>query len=431
MLKEIFERVNHYIEETPVVRMLKKPLNLHESYTYKAITLPLVIATQVKFPLHTKLFENILIFIALIIVLLTPFLPNVILFVLILLAFVFFALALMDRGNFKAVFSDFDILLFLFTWITISVASAGKSIIQMLYIWFIFGSFLMIYTLINSTINTNDRLLLIKSAYCYSGGAVALYQLLENVVPFNTTILGQYYIFSIPICVEMFFLTKSVWKRVIFGSIVVLMLFSVTIVWSSGSWAWAAFILAFFLVMKDWRLLLAGGIGLLFVPVFRTGITGLLSEIGKTSSQMTIPFWKAIKEILIYYWNYSLNESLASAAISLGCFLLVFILLLKETFSTLRQGKTAMVCAILAAVGAGVTGLLYSDISTNLWLNYRSLLVFWVFISIYAAGAKVEAVKDKEKVMIIDSKINANFKFIDAVPLLLGLFLLFAALKGE
>ncbi|MDP4133960.1 MAG: hypothetical protein Q8882_08110, partial [Bacillota bacterium] len=385
---------------------------------------------------ESKGFADISVFLLYTIVVLSPFVPGYVSFAIIMLMFLAFMAG--DRsGKIKAHrFTDFDILLCMFCFIILSVASVGRNIFGVISVWLVFGSFTTLYFVTVHLISTRARLYKLKFAFCLSGATIAVFQLAQHILPFEMRILGQIYVLSVPMAVELFMQTKSIRDRCILVPTASLMLYALTVTWSGGTWVWATFILAFFIVMRDWRLLLIGGLGLLFVPFIMPAEiidfhalekTGLLEYLFRPSAGYRISAYNAISRLLEYYKDYSMTGRWHSSVIVFFCVAVVFILMIREILATVKRGQLGMMCAILAAVGSGVTGFLYSDIVSGIWNNYKTLFVFWVFTSLYSAQARLDEGNPENRPEPI-GKIAGRFCFIDTIPMLLAFALLLSAI---
>lgn len=114
-----------------------------------------------------------------------------------------------------------------------------------------------------------------------------------------------------------------------------------------------------------------------------------------------------------------------SSVIIFACIVILLMLILRELAFGMKSGQMGMVLALLSAVGFGVTGILYSDITSGMWDNYKALFVFWIYTSIYAADSRLGK---KSTDGGAERELKRRFCFIDTIPLLLCIAYISAAL---
>lgn len=431
MLKLFFEKAKKRLDEKPLTssinelnRRVRKTLRLKESYTCMLLR---VLSSVPALPLpgeSTQLFQLVWIALCLIIAL-AVFLPGYLLFAVIIVMYLLFVSARKKAGDMHS-FSDLDILLVMFCFVVLSVASVGKDIQSVCSIWLMFGSFIALYFVTVNTATSKERLFELKYLFCMAGTLMALIQLGQHIFSFEMRVLGQIYVLSVPMAFELFFETENKRLRVFLAASALAMFIALTVCWSGGSWVWATCILAFFVVIRDWRLLLVGGIGLLFVPFFLPGEiidfhklaqNGIVSYLFEPSAEYRITAYRAFTGILEYYRDYPSIGKWHASIVIVGCIAVLLLLLLREIFFSVKSGQMGMMCALLSAVGFGVTGFLYSDMLVGIWSHYKALLIFWVYTSLYSAGARLA---DADSTALKPEG-RARFCFIDTVPVFLFL----------
>lgn len=415
-----FERLNGKIEET---------LHINESYTEKVLRF-ICFMPSISLGLDEAKLKKALVFMLFIATAIFTAVPGYILFAFVVLMYLLFVSQYKGNED-KCVFTSFDVLLTLFCFVVLSVAAVGKKLPDIAAIFLVYSSFIALYFIIVNTADNPKILFILKFIFCMVGAAMALVQLSENILSYEMKVLGQIYVLSAPMDFELFFMTKNKKLKVLLVGAAALTLIALTVCWSGGSWVWATFILAFFIVIKDWRLLLAGGIGLLFIPFIMPGEiidfhnlseTGIMNYLFAPSADYRISAFGALKGILDYYRDYPSGGKWLASLIIFICVIILLLLILREVFFDMKSGQMGMVCALLSAVGFGVTGFLFSDISPGIWQHYKTLLVFWIYTSLYAADSRMskrtEPAREKNK---------ARFCFIDTIPLLLVVAYLIAA----
>ncbi len=438
MLKPLLEKVKKQVEEkrltasmNKINRKVRETLHLKESYTCMILRM---ISSLPALPLPgeaEQLFRFVWIALCLVIAL-AVFLPGYALFTAIIIMYLFFVSAGRKNGHFYS-FSDIDILLMMFCFVVLSVASVGKDVTNVLSIWAVYGSFIALYFVTVNTANSKARLFHVKFLFCMAGTLMALIQLGQQILSFEIRVLGQIYVLSVPMAFELFFDTKDKRLRILLGASALAMFIALTVCWSGGSWVWATCILAFFVVIRDWRLLLLGGIGLLFVPFLLPGEiidfhklaeNGIVNYLFAPSAEYRITAYRAFTGILEYYRDYPSTGKWHASVVIVVCIALLLLLLLREIFFSVKSGQMGMMCALLSAVGFGVTGFLYSDITIGIWAHYKALLIFWIYTSIYSAGARLDDLERDETF----SEEKQRFCFIDTIPIFLLLAYILAVI---
>lgn len=406
-------------------------LHINESYTAKALKL-LYFMPALNPGIGERTLKKLLLLMLYLTMALFTVIPSFLLFAFVLIMYFLFIARYTWSVN-KCAFSSFDVLLIMFCFVVLSVASVGRDIGDVLSIYLVYGSFIVLYFVIVNTADSAQELYRLKFIFCMVGALMAAVQLTENILSYEMKVLGQIYVLSAPMDFELFFMTKNKKIKAVLLIAAALTLIALTVCWSGGSWVWATFILAFFIVIKDWRLLLVGGIGLLFVPFILPGEiidfhklaqTGIMDYLFAPSADYRISAYGALTGILDYYRDYPSTGKWHASLIIFVCIIILLLLILREIFSGLKSGQLGMVLAVLSAVGFGVTGFLYSDITTGILSQYKTLFVFWLYTSLYAADARLNKT-ERENLSVT---VQTRFCFIDTIPLLICLAYLLAAI---
>lgn len=424
---KISARIRH-LEDRLKNSPLGKRLCLDESYTSQIIRLIYKKGlNRIEKRRATKITVKILYFITA----LSPFMSPYVSFILIAAAYFIY---LLGNVGICDEFSDFDVLLVVFSCVIISVASVGRPTIDIALTVLVYGSFITLYFVTVSAVRGERELIIIKLLYSVSGAIIAAIQIVQNVLSFEIRVLGQLYVLCVPMAIELFFEVESKRMKAFLALISFMMLAALTICWSGGTWVWATFILAYFIAIKNWKLLLLGGIGVLFIPVILPGeiiniaeITeeGLLDYFLNPSKGYRISSFRAVGVLLRFYKNYEIAGKWYASLIMFSCLLIVVTLLIREILLNMRKARAGMVCAVMAAVGCGVTGFIYSGIGADLFENYPALLIFWVYTSIYSADAHIKMREEKGK---ITGSEKVRFCFIDYLPPMLAAAFLLAVI---
>lgn len=405
-----FARINTRIEKT---------LHIDESYTAHALQ-RLCFMPDIAHGLDAKKISRFLIPLLYLTMSLFTVIPGFVLFLLVAAIYLLFV-AEHTRSYKKCTVTAFDVLLAMFCLAILTAASFGKGFLDVATIFLSYGSFMMLYFVIVNTALTDEILFKLKLIFCMVGAAMALIQLAENILSYEMKVLGQIYVLSASMAFELFFITKNKRLKLLLMASAAVMLIALTVCWSGGSWVWATFILAFFIVIKDWRFLLVGGVGLLFVPFILPGEiidfhtlkgTGIINYLFAPSAEYRISAYEALKGIFNYYTDYQSWGKAYASMIIVACIAVLLVLLLREIFFGFKTGQTGMVLAVLSAVGFGVTGFLYSDITIGVWEHYRTLFVFWIYTSVYAAEARKNKACPENEIQ----HERARFCFIDVLP---------------
>lgn len=436
LISDFFDRIGESIN--PLLQKLYrldgkvgKTLHINESYTAKALKL-LYFMPGFNPGISAHTLKNLLMLMLYLTMTLFTVIPGYILFAFVIIMYFLF-IAKYTWSVEKCAFSSFDVLLVMFCFVVLSVASVGKDMGDVISIYLVYGSFIILYFVIVNTADSEKELYKLKFIFCMVGALMAAFQLTENILSYEMKVLGQIYVLSAPMDFELFFMTKNKKIKALLMLASALTLIALTVCWSGGSWVWATFILAFFIVIKDWRMLLVGGIGLLFIPFILPGEiidfhkiakTGIMEYLFAPSADYRISAYGALTGILDYYRDYPSTGKWHASLIIFVCIIILLLLILREIFFGLKSGQLGMVLAVLSAVGFGVTGFLYSDITTGIWSHYKTLFVFWLYTSLYAADARLN--KNGRGELSVSSP--ARFCFIDTIPLLICLAYLLAAI---
>ncbi len=409
-----------------------KKLHIEESYTASIIK-KLLFMPDINPGIAPQRIKEALLLMISIVTAVFALIPGGVLFALVIIMYFLFV-AEYTWSYKKCKVSSFDVLLTLFCAATLFAASMGKSIWDALEACAVYGSFMLLYFVIVNTADSREMLFRLKLIFCVVGSVMAVIQLTQSILSYEMKVLGQIYVLAAPMDFELFFMTKNRRLKCLLVAMAFLKLIALTVCWSGGSWVWATFVLAFFIVIKDWRLLLIGGVGLLFIPFImpyeiidfhKLMSAGISEYLFAPSADYRVSAYGALKAIFEYYRAYPSLGRWHSSVIVFACIVILLMLILRELAFGMKGGQMGMVLALLSAVGFGVTGILYSDITSGMWDNYKALFVFWIYTSIYAADSRIGKKSTEEG---DEQEPKRRFCFIDTIPLLLCIAYISAAL---
>lgn len=305
--------------------------------------------------------------------------------------------------------------------------------------------FAMPYVIIVNTIRTREQWYNILVVFAMSALVVSLYGVYQNFAVGSTAsswvdsemfgeigtrvystlenpnVLGQYFIFTIPVVFAMLCKSKGTQNKLTYFLVLCVMAACLVFTWSRGAWVGVMLALVIFVLLCDRRWTVLCVVGVLLLPlVLPQSILSRITSIGNlkdSSTSYRVSVWIASARMAIDYWlggiglgteifervyhQYALNGAgfalhshnfylqliVESGIVGLINFLLIIVCAYKQIF--LIKEKNSLLRAVTLAMAGAFAGYLFQGMAENLWYNYRMLLFFWLYLGILQSGANL------------------------------------------
>lgn len=241
----------------------------------------------------------------------------------------------------------------------------------------------------------------------------------------NPNILAQYLEFIIPLCLGLFWSSKSIIKKIAFLGLASIMILCLVLTGSRGGWIAFALSIAVFGILRDRRILvlaaIAGLISIPFLPSTVLDRIATIGSLGESSNLYRTFIWSSTLNMIKDFWYSGVGvgvkafEAIYNAhyikqgvhafhshnlylqtMVEMG--ILGFLSFLAVVFSTFRQGiqtiinlKDELSKTIVAALLGGMSGFLLHGISENSFYNFKIVFMFWFIASLVISSREILA----------------------------------------
>lgn len=370
---------------------------------------------------------------------LLPFIPTIATIALVLLIIASFIFKVITQ-NIKIKYSPLSFWLLLFAGILLFYSITSVTPISSLKVALTEISYIALFFVVINTINNKKLMYLLLVTIVASGALEALYGIYQyrigvptmdenwtdtSLFPDLTTrvfgtldnpnIMAQYFEFLIPLCLGLFWYSKTYIKKAIFLGAGGLMLLCLMLTYSRGGWLALAISVMIFGILKDRRILVWSGIfGILSVYFLPDVIIDRISSIGNLSESSNLyrtliwgstiglihDFWysgvglgtDAFSKLYVLYMkpevsaihahNLYLQMFAEIGIIGLLSFFAVLIATFKQGLIALVHSKDEFSKVITASLLGGLAGFLSHGISEYSFYNFKIVFLFWFIISL-------------------------------------------------
>lgn len=377
------------------------------------------------------------------VVALTPFLPTMLVLLMVLASMASLFLKATIDENFKLRYFKTNTWLLAYIFVIAFCALTSVSREESLKIGMLTIAFTLFYFVWINTVTTKKQMKFYVSVFVVAGTLSALYGLYQyffgdiysqewldgNMFEeikmrvystfSNPNVFGEYLLLVIPFSIMLFFNSKGLLKKFFWlGNVGVLML-ALVLTFSRGCWLGIIFSLFVLAILIDKRLIWLGVLGLIAAPfVLPESILSRFASIGNMADSSTsyrVYIWIGTIAMLkdyflsgvglgtssfnLVYPLYAYNDIVAPHSHSLYLQLLVeygfvgFIVFAgiiynfyKETIISYIKEKNWIIAASIAAI----TGFLIQSATDYTFYNYRVILVFWTVLAFGISMTKRE-----------------------------------------
>ena len=383
-----------------------------------------------------------------------PFLPTLLLVAMVLYTFVCYLLKLWrGKRTFRMNLLDASVGVFLIFMAAGGIFSVGGS--GSIYPALVYICFMLSYFLFVNLIRSDAWIKRCIIAAAISCALVALYGVYQNffgaadttwqdtdmftdirgrvVSTFeNPNVLGEYLIMVIPFIVAIMISAEKKWAK--FGYFMMLCSCCACLVftWSRGAWLGIILAMLIFLLVysrKTLVLCLCGLFALPFAPlVLPSSIMNRITSIGDVTDSSTsyrVNIWKASVKLLHDYaftgigvgnaafkkiypkyslpgvesaphaHNLFLQTGIETGIPGLIVLLLIFFILAQSCITFFMKSDAGRAHKLtVAALFAGIIGVMLQGMTDYIWYNYRVYLMFWCMVGLCAAVQRVANEKD-------------------------------------
>lgn len=263
-----------------------------------------------------------------------------------------------------------------------------------LQVWVQYFIFTMFYFVIINTIRTKKQFFDLLTVVALSFACVCAYQIIQYVVSLNvgfndigkifsfgnTGIMGEYVLFTLPICVGLMLIKSRSISRIFYGFISLITVLALILIGSKGCWTAIAVSMAIFITFVAGKL---WGLLLVILPIMA------LTMPQSFFTQM-YSFYSQNAALLPHSQSFFLQIPVESGAVGVGIFLLiVFIFIKRLVYGYQAEGKGGKMSIALTAVGASVTGFLINGLLDNSADSHGILMLLWAIIAVGLCGVYI------------------------------------------
>ncbi|SCG83909.1 O-antigen polymerase [Proteiniborus sp. DW1] len=230
----------------------------------------------------------------------------------------------------------------------------------------------------------------------------------------NPNLLAEYLIMIFPISLGLFLYNRDFIRKMIFAFTSIIILITIGLTYSRGSWLGMAFGIVLFLMLINWKALLGliplGIAGLFVLPASILQRIQTIGSLQDSSNLYRFNLWIKSMDIIKDFWlsgigigyipfqqvshlyitnmaPYHTHNTYLQIAIEMGIpGLLVFIALILISFKTavgvvLNSGQKYYRLFVAAYI-ASISGILVHGLAEHIFFNPKIILVFWLIFGI-------------------------------------------------
>ncbi|MDY5627514.1 MAG: O-antigen ligase family protein [Clostridia bacterium] len=368
-----------------------------------------------------------------------PFIPTMAVVALLLLTFVSFVLKLAYDENFTFTKTNLDVFIALFALVMLISSITSFARASSIKIFMVYAVFMMGYFVVTNTVTSKKSLYFILSIMTISALGVALYGVYQYVFGFaegttwidtemftdietrvvstfeNPNVLGEYLLLMIPVVCAFVWSAPKIGNRFInFVPLAVLGLCMI-FTYSRGNWLGLIAAAIIFVSFYDRKFIWFGIILAILSPLFmpHSIVNRFLSigDVSDTSTSYRVYIWFGTIKMLKDYWfcgigpgteafnmiypryayasivaphshNLYLQIIAENGILGILVFLIMIIVLFKDTISAVTGAKKGYAKAVCAALMAGMAGYLVQGAFDNVWYNNRIVMMFFMFLAL-------------------------------------------------
>ncbi len=374
-----------------------------------------------------------------------PILPTMVNAGLAVLTFISFCIKLWKDKTTVYIFTPFNMIIVAFLAVSIISSIAGYAPASSLQIVMLYIAFALVYMLIVNTVTTRRTWNMLVKSMVICGILLAVYGLLQNFILTSTTqswvdknmfeniktrvyatldnpnVLGQYFIFTIPLTFAVLWKTKDEKSFLFYAFACLLMVACLLYTWSRSAWVGVVLALGLFLVVKDRRWLIVCLIGLFLLPfVLPESILTRLTSLGNTNDSSTayrISIWTSSIEMAKDYFvggigigtdayasvypKYALSGARTAFhahnfylqwIVETGIFgLTIFFAFILRAYRQIAKigEKNTLIKNFSIALAGILIGYLFQAVAEHMWYNFKMVLMFFVYLGILQSGVNI------------------------------------------
>lgn len=226
----------------------------------------------------------------------------------------------------------------------------------------------------------------------------------------NPNLLAEYLIMIFPVSLGLIFYNKDFIKKIVFAIASFIILITIGLTYSRGSWIGLAFSIVVFFLLINWKLLLGliplGIAGLFVMPASIIQRIQTIGSLQDSSNFYRYSLWTKAIEIVKDFWfsgigigyipfqnisylyitnmaPYHTHNTYLQIAIEMGLLgLLVFFILifrtLKSSIRVVLNSKEKYYSIFVSAYIASISGVLIHGIAEHIFFNPKIILTFWL-----------------------------------------------------
>lgn len=442
--------INKIFSESALVKAFMRENNNEEIYDntffqkllLKFISFLQKIAYKIKLD---KIFENSIfakpIIWLSIMVFCAPFLPTMLVLVMLMCTALSLVLKISITKDFKLKYFRTNIWILVFVLVVAISAMTSISLEESRNIALLMGAFILSYFVVINTIENKKQFKFILYVFIIATVITAIYGLyqykfgdlysqawldkdmFEDIKMRvystfeNPNVYGEYLILAIPIIISLMWEEKGIIKKLILLAALGITMLAMVLTFSRGCWLGIMFAVALLAIMIDRRFIILGVLALIVMPFIlpETIMNRFMSigNMGDSSTSYRVYIWFGTIAMLKDYWFSGIGMGITSfntvypiysynnvttphshnlylqivveyGIIGLIVFLGMMYNFYKETIINIFKKKNIITMGLVS----GVSGFMLESLFDHTWYNYRVVLIFWIVIAFGVLSTK-------------------------------------------
>lgn len=449
--------INKLFSESVLIKLFLKETDNKEIYNdtifqkllLKFISFLQKIAHKVKLD---KIFENSIfakpIIWLSITVFFAPFLPTMLVLVLLICTALSLVLKIMITKDFKLKYFRTDAWILIFMLVVAICAMTSISLQESRNIALLICAFILAYFVVINTIEDKKQFKFILYVFIVAAVLTAIYGLYQykfgdlysqawvdsNMFEDikmrvystfeNPNVYGEYLILVIPIIISLMWEEKGFMKKLLLLIALGITMLAMVLTYSRGCWLGIIFAIALLAIMIDKRFILLGIVALFMMPFVLpdTILNRFLSigNMGDSSTSYRVYIWMGTIAMLKDYWfsgiglgttsfntiypiysynnvttphshNLFLQITVEYGIVGLIIFAFIMFNYYKELIISTLKKKNIMTLGFIAAM----SGFMIESLFDYTWYNYRVILIFWIIVALSMLSTKYTIKEEK------------------------------------
>lgn len=449
--------INKLFSESVLIKLFLKETDNKEIYNdtiFQKLLLKFIsflqrIAHKVKLD---KIFENSIfakpIIWLSITVFFAPFLPTMLVLVLLICTALSLVLKIMITKDFKLKYFRTDAWILIFMLVVAICAMTSISLQESRNIALLICAFILAYFVAINTIEDKKQFKFILYVFIVAAVLTAIYGLYQykfgdlysqawvdsNMFEDikmrvystfeNPNVYGEYLILVIPIIISLMWEEKGFMKKMLLLIALGITMLAMVLTYSRGCWLGIIFAIALLAIMIDKRFILLGIVALFMMPFVLpdTILNRFLSigNMGDSSTSYRVYIWMGTIAMLKDYWfsgiglgttsfntiypiysynnvttphshNLFLQITVEYGIVGLIIFAFIMFNYYKELIISTLKKKNIMTLGFIAAM----SGFMIESLFDYTWYNYRVILIFWIIVALSMLSTKYTIKEEK------------------------------------